>query len=160
MPTAKTYTVERRTDVGAPAERVRAELEDLHRWRAWSPWEGLDPALSRTYTGPESGPGAAYAWSGNRRAGRGRMEVLESTPAAVSIAIAFEKPFPSTSTSTFVLEPQGADGATTRVTWRMTGPRPLLLRVLGPVLTMDTIVGKDFEKGLAQLRAVAEAPAR
>jgi len=152
----KTYTVERRTVVGAPPERVRSELDDLRRWQGWSPWEGLDPDLQRTYTGPASGPGAAYAWSGSAKAGRGRMEVVSSTPEAVSIDIVFEKPFPSTSTSTFSLIPSGGS---TEVVWAMVGPRPLVMRLLGAVISMEKIVGKDFERGLAQLKARAEAPA-
>ncbi|TNM59799.1 SRPBCC family protein [Streptomyces sp. NP160] len=160
MASPQTYTVERSTVVAAAPDRIRAEVDDLHRWRAWSPFEGLDPALQRTYGGPASGPGATYAWSGNRKAGRGTMEVLESTPGAVRVSVVFEKPFPSTSTSTFSLVPEpAADGAPrTRVTWSMTGPRPLLLRVLGSVISMDKVLGKDFERGLQQLRAVAEAP--
>lgn len=155
MASSTTYTVERRTVVAAPPERIRAEIDDLRRWQAWSPFEGLDPDLERTYSGPASGPGSAYAWSGNRKAGRGHMEVKTSTPEAVSIDLAFEKPFPSTSTSTFTLLPAG--GSTT-VVWSMVGPRPLVLRLLSPVMSMDKIVGKDFERGLAQLKAVAEAP--
>lgn len=152
----KTYTVERRTVVDAPPERVRSELDDLRRWQGWSPWEGLDPDLQRTYTGPASGPGAAYAWSGNAKAGRGHMEVVSSTPEAVSIGIVFEKPFPSTSTSTFSLLPSGGS---TEVVWSMVGPRPLVMRLLGAVISMEKIVGKDFERGLVQLKARAEAPA-
>jgi len=153
---SKTYTVERRTVVDAPPECIRSELDDLRRWQGWSPWEGLDPDLQRTYTGPASGPGAAYAWSGNAKAGRGRMEVVSSTPEAVSIDIVFEKPFPSTSTSTFSLLPSGGS---TEVVWSMVGPRPLVMRLLGAVISMEKIVGKDFERGLAQLKARAEAPA-
>ncbi|MBF5081960.1 SRPBCC family protein [Quadrisphaera sp. INWT6] len=154
MASEKTYTVERRTVVAAPPERIRAEIDDLRRWQGWSPWEGLDADLQRTYTGPPSGPGAAYAWSGNKKAGRGRMEVRSSTPEAVAIDIVFEKPFPSTSTSTFSLLPSGGS---TELVWSMVGPRPLVLRLLGPVISMDKIVGKDFERGLAQLKARAEA---
>jgi hypothetical protein len=150
----KTYVVERRTVVAAPPDRVRAELDDLRRWQGWSPWEGLDTDLQRTYTGPPSGPGAAYAWTGNKKAGRGRMEVRSSTPEAVSVDVVFEKPFPSASTSTFSLLPSGGS---TEVVWSMVGPRPLVLRLLGPVISMDKIVGKDFERGLAQLKARAEA---
>ena len=150
----KTYTVERRTVVAAPPERIRPEIDDLRRWQGWSPFEGLDPDLQRTYSGPASGPGAAYAWSGNKKAGRGRMEVRSSTPEAVAIDIVFEKPFPSTSTSTFSLLPSGGS---TEVVWSMVGPRPLVLRLLGPVISMDKIVGKDFERGLAQLKARTEA---
>ncbi|PWJ51815.1 Polyketide cyclase / dehydrase and lipid transport [Quadrisphaera granulorum] len=161
MAIAQTYTVERQVLVAAPPERIFAEIADLRRWQGWSPWEGLDPALDRTYSGPGSGEGAAYAWSGNRKAGKGSMRVARAeAPRVVSIDIAFEKPFPNTSTSTFTLTPEDDDGGApaTRVTWTMVGPRPLVMRLLGPALSMDKIVGKDFERGLQQLRAVSEAP--
>lgn len=161
MATAKTYTVERQVLVAALPERIFPEIADLRRWQRWSPWEGLDPALERTYSGPGSGVGAAYAWSGDREAGRGSMRVARAeAPRVVSIDIAFEKPFPNTSTSTFTLTPEDGDGGSpaTRVTWTMVGPRPLVMRLLGPVMSMDKVVGKDFERGLQQLRSVAEAP--
>ena len=71
---ADTYLVERSTTIHAPAELIFAYIADFHRWTAWSPWEGLDPEMRRTYSGPDSGPGATYAWAGNRKAGEGRME--------------------------------------------------------------------------------------
>ena len=154
MSDTDTYTVERSTTVDASAEQVYEEVVDFHRWRAWSPWEDLDPALNRTYSGPEQGPGAVYEWSGNRKAGSGRMEIVDAVPASrVAVDLRFLKPFKSRSTTTFTLEPEGAR---TRVTWTMTGERTLGLKVMGLFTSMDKLVGGDFEKGLARLKSVAE----
>ncbi len=148
------YKVSRAILVDAPASDVYARIVDLHRWREWSPWEGLDPDLQRDYSGAEQGVGARYAWSGNKKAGKGSMEIVAADePSAVDVAVAFEKPFKSSSTSSFRLEPEGSG---TRVTWTMIGTHSLFSRIAGPLGIFDKMIGKDFEKGLADLKAAAE----
>ena len=93
------FEVVRSTTIGAPPERVHGLIDDLRAWRAWSPWEDVDPALRREYSGPESGVGARYAWEGNRKAGKGSMEILESTPERVQLGLTFEKPWKATNRS-------------------------------------------------------------
>lgn len=152
-----TYTVERAQGIDAPPERVFERIADFHRWTAWSPWEDLDPNLRRSYSGAEAGPGAVYAWSGNRKAGQGRMEITGvSAPSRIDIDLVFEKPWKAHNTTVFAIEPS-AEGS--RVTWTMTGPKTLMTRVMGIFTSMDKLVGKDFEKGLTRLKAVAERPA-
>jgi hypothetical protein len=154
---ADTYSVERGTSIAAPPERVYAEVADFRRWQAWSPWEDLDPDLQRTYSGAEAGTGARYAWSGNRKAGQGSMEITRAeAPSAVDIDLVFEKPFKSRNRSSFAIAPEGEAGS--RVTWSMTGPKSLMLKVMGIFKSMDAMIGPDFEKGLARLRAAAESP--
>ena len=123
---------------------------------AWSPWEDLDPELSRDFTGPDSGIGAHYAWSGNRKAGQGSMEITSSTPDEIGIRLEFLRPFRSTNSVTFTLVPV-VDG--TEVTWLMTAEQRGLMAVVGKLIPMDRFIGKDFERGLTRLKAVAEAPA-
>jgi hypothetical protein len=132
-----TYTVQRSTTIGAPPERVYDQLADFHNWRNWSPWEDLDPELQRTYSGAESGTGAVYAWSGNRKAGQGRMEITEATlPLKVQLDLVFEKPWKARNDTRFEIQPQ-ASGS--HVTWTMTGPADVhdqgdgRLQVDGPV---------------------------
>jgi uncharacterized protein YndB with AHSA1/START domain len=150
-----TFTVERSALVPAAPQKVYDLLVDFHQWPQWSPWEELDPAMERTHSGAASGVGAKYAWSGNKKAGRGSMEITDATPpSSVVIKLDFVKPFKSSNTTTFTLTPAG-DG--TQVRWSMTGPRPLLMRLFGFVFNMDKLVGKDFEKGLARLGTVASS---
>ena len=152
-----TFTVERSATVDAPAESIYPHIADFHRWTSWSPWEGVDPDLRRSYTGPASGIGAKYAWSGNRRAGRGSMEIVRAdSPGRVEIDLIFEKPVKARNDTVFSLEPVEADPARTRVTWTMTGPQTLRGKVIGKVFKMDKLLGNDFEKGLAGLKSVAE----
>ena len=151
------YTVERSTKINAPASAIYEQIADFHRWTAWSPWEGLDPDMKRTYSGPESGPGAAYAWSGNRKAGEGQMEITQAAPPSrVEVALDFLKPFKSSSITTFDLV---AEGEATRVIWTMTGPKTLMTRVIGLFKSMDKMIGPDFEKGLDRLATVTERSA-
>jgi Polyketide cyclase / dehydrase and lipid transport len=147
------FEVVRRTHVAADPARVHDLINDFHKWRAWSPWEDVDPALQRDYSGSDSGVGAHYAWSGNRKAGRGTMEITDSNPEQIAIDLRFEKPFRSENRIDFELLP--SDGGTD-VAWRMTGEQTGLAGLLGKVFRMERLVGGDFEKGLAQLKSAAE----
>ena len=154
---ADTYTVERSATIEAPPDRIYAQVADFHNWPNWSPWEGLDPNLKRTYSGADAGAGAVYAWSGNRKAGQGRMRITDATePSSVQIDLVFEKPFKSRSDTSFAIEPQ-ASGS--RVTWSMTGENTFMMKLIGIFRPMDKMIGPDFEKGLQQLKATAEKPA-
>ena len=152
------YEVVRSVSIAADPARVHALVDDFHEWAAWSPWEGLDPKLQRTYSGPASGVGARYAWQGNRRAGSGSMEITGSTSRAVDIQLVFLKPFAATNHVWFNLRPTEVERAPgTAVEWRMRGEQKGVWGVVGRLLPMDRLIGKDFEKGLARLKAVAEA---
>lgn len=148
------FTVVRTSSISADPALIHALVNDLHEWPAWSPWEGLDDDLERTYSGAESGVGAHYAWKGNRKAGEGSMEIVSSTPEQVALVLRFLKPFKATNDVTFRITPAGG-GAD--VAWEMTGVQTGLMAVFGKLIPMDRLVGKDFEKGLAQLKTVAEA---
>ncbi|MFO0696232.1 MAG: SRPBCC family protein [Polyangiales bacterium] len=147
------FRVERSIAIAASPEAIASHLDDFHRWTRWSPWEGLDPAMKRTYSGAEKGVGAVYAWEGNGKVGAGRMEVLASSPSAVRIKLDFLRPFEAHNQAEFGLEP-GASG--TKVTWAMTGKSAFPAKVMGLFLDMDEMIGKDFAKGLANLKDVVE----
>lgn len=151
---ADTYTVQRSAVINAPAKDIYAQIVDFRNWRAWSPWDELDPDMTRTYSGADSGPGAVYTWSGNRKAGQGRMEITDATePSDVTIALDFLKPFKSSSTTAFRLQP--TEGVT-KVTWTMTGPKTLMVKVMSLYKSMDKMVGPDFEDGLQRLAVATE----
>lgn len=153
-----TYTVERSTTIAGPPERIYEQVVDFHRWTHWSPWEDVDPGMDRTFRGADSGPGAAYAWSGNRKAGQGRMRITGvQEPTEVAVDLEFDKPFKAHNTFAFVLSPEGPDR--TRVRWVMTGPKTLATKVMGLFTSMDKMIGPDFERGLARLKDVVETHA-
>ena len=150
-----TFRIERQVAIKAPGEKIFDLIDNFRHWALWSPWEGIDPQLKRTHSGAEHGVGAAYAWEGNSKVGSGSMEILESvSPSRVRIRLDFLKPFEAHNQAEFTL---AATGDTTTVTWAMTGPVAFPLKVMGLVMSMDSMVGKDFEKGLASMKAVAEA---
>jgi hypothetical protein len=149
-----TFRVQRATTIDAPAEKIFGHISDFHRWGSWSPWEKMDPAMKRSYSGADSGAGAVYEWQGNSKVGQGRMEITEApAPSKVAIKLDFLKPFEAHNVATFTLEPQG--GAT-KVTWAMDGPTPYPAKVMHLFFNMDRMVGKDFETGLANLKTIAE----
>ncbi|PUA80869.1 SRPBCC family protein [Nocardioides currus] len=148
------FSMSRSTTINAPSDRIHSHLDDFHEWPQWSPWEGLDPDMERTYTGPEKGVGSHYAWAGNKKAGEGTMEITGSTPSRIEIALGFLKPFKASNVTVFELAPAGA-GAT-RVTWHMTGRRNPIMAIAGK-LFFDKAIAKDFDRGLARLKTVSEA---
>ena len=149
-----TFRVERSTVIAAPPERVYPFINDFHRWPAWSPWEKMDPSMQRTYSGADQGKGTVYGWEGNKKVGQGRMEITDTVPSSkVVIKLDFLKPFEAHNTTEFTLSPQG--GAT-KVNWAMHGPHPFFFRLMAMLCNMDKMVGKDFEAGLANMKAAVE----
>lgn len=142
----------RSTHIAAPASVVHALVTDFRAWPKWSPWEELDANLHREYSGADTGVGARYRWEG-KKAGAGSMVITQSSPDRIHIDLDFEKPIKANNKVVFRLESQGD---ATQVTWTMSGNRGVLLAILGR-LFFDGMVGKDFEKGLAKLKGVAEA---
>lgn len=150
------FITERSTRISAPAERIVSMIDDFHQWAKWSPWEKLDPTMTRTFSGAPHGVGAVYEWSGNGKAGAGRMEISQRDAGRVAIPLTFIRPFKANNLAEFLFAP---DGDATRVTWRMSGNRPFVAKLFGIFMDMDALVGRDFEAGLATLRNVCEQPA-
>jgi carbon monoxide dehydrogenase subunit G len=146
--------VQRTRSIKAPPEKIVAFINDFHRWTAWSPYEGRDPAMKRTYSGAESGKGAVYEWEGNNAVGKGRMEITDvALPSRVTIKLDFFKPFEGHNIAEFTLAPVGA---ATNVTWAMRGPAAFQMKFMGIFVNMDKMLGKDFETGLANLKTASE----
>ena len=148
------FVVSRSTSIDAPAEAIFPLINDFKHWPEWSPFEKLDPEMQRTLSGADSGKGAVYAWEGNSKAGKGRMEITGSAPSSqVALKLDFEKPFRANNSVDFSLSPSG-EGTT--VTWAMRGARPFIAKLMGLFMNFDTLIGKDFEAGLANLKRVTE----
>jgi len=150
-----TLHVERTARIDAPPQQIFPLIEDFRRWGPWSPYERRDPTMKRSYGGAERGEGAVYAWEGNRDIGKGRMEIVESVPPSrVALKLDFAEPFEAHNVVQFTLEPEG--GAT-RVTWAMQGPSSFVSKLMSVFIDMDDMIGRDFEAGLANLKAIAES---
>jgi len=154
----KAFRIERSATIKAPASAVFAQVNDFQNWRAWSPWEKLDPALKRSYAGPAAGPGSQYAWIGNRKVGEGRMTILDSRAGElIRIKLEFFKPFAATNTAEFTFKPEGNQ---TGVRWSMFGEKNFVAKAVHLFMNMDKMIGGQFEKGLSSMKAVAEAPTK
>jgi hypothetical protein len=152
------FKVERSATIAAPADVVYANVVDFKKWEAWSPWAKLDPASKSTFEGTDGAVGSSMAWSGNDKVGKGKMTITKAEPAKqVEIKLEFQEPFKATNTTVFALAP---DGAGTKVTWTMSGENDFMGKAMSMFMNMDEMVGKDFDKGLAQMRTADEEEAK
>jgi K+-transporting ATPase KdpF subunit len=149
-----TFHVQRTATINAAPDKIFAHINDLHAWEAWSPYMKLDPAMKMTYSGAASGTGAAYEWEGSSSVGAGRVTITDTaTPSKVSIKLDMLKPFASSNDVIFSLQPRGE---ATDVTWAMDAPNKWISKVMSVFINMDTMVGGQFEEGLANLKALTE----
>lgn len=146
--------ISRSTTIRAQPEIIFERVNDLHQWEAWSPWEKMDPASTKTYEGPAEGVGAACAWAGNNQVGQGKMTIIESRPhELVRFQLDFIRPVKASNSAVFTFKPAGRD---TVVTWSMYCKSSFAGKALGLFCNCEKLVGSQFEKGLAQLRALSE----
>ncbi len=149
-----TFRVQRATRIKAPPEKIFALINDYRSWGSWSPYEKMDPAMKRTFSGAANGKGAVYEWEGNNKIGKGRIEITDtSPPSQVTIKLDFVKPFEAHNIAEFTLEPKGDS---TDVTWAMHGPSPYISKVMSLFFSMDSMVGGQFVEGLTNLKTIAE----
>src|SRR5580765_4568725 len=148
------FKITRVASMNASPDKVFEQVNDFHKWDAWSPWAKLDPAMKTTYSGAASGTGSSYSWVGNDKVGAGRMTIADSHPSEhIKIDLEFIKPFAAKNVTDFAFKP---DGDKTTVTWTMTGKNNFMAKAFNLVMNMDKLVGGDFEKGLGQLKTVVE----
>ncbi len=151
-----TFQVVRSAVIAAPPGALFGHINDLHRWQAWSPYEKLDPAMKREFSGPAAGVGATYAWSGNRNVGSGRMTIVAERPAEeIRFKLEFLAPMAGVCEAVFTFAPEGGG---TRVTWRMSGRNNYAAKVFCLFMNMDRMIGGQFAAGLASLKQLAENP--
>jgi len=149
------FKVTRSGIVSAPASAIFPHVNNLQKWEAWSPWAKLDPNAKNSFEGPSEGVGAKMSWAGNNKVGVGSMTIMESRPDEfVQFKLEFQKPMQATNIAEFIFKPEGDQ---TAVTWTMSGTNNFMGKVMNLVMNCDKMVGGQFEKGLADLRAVVEA---
>lgn len=149
-----TFRVQRSIDIDAPADKIFPLINDYRNWGSWSPYEHVDPAMQRTFSGAPSGKGSVYEWRGNKNIGHGRMEILDTAPPSkVVIKLDFFSPFEAHNMAEFIMQPKGN---ATNVTWAMHGPVPFMAKMIHMFMNMDRMVGGQFQQGLVSMKAVAE----
>jgi uncharacterized protein YndB with AHSA1/START domain len=145
--------LDRSVVIAAPAEAIYPLIVEPRRFQEWSPWYEKDPNAKYTYEGPERGVGASMRWSGNRDVGEGSQTVIAAEEnRRVETALDFGPQ--GTATASFTLTPQDRG---TRVVWGFVtdlGFNPMS-RWFG--LFFESLLGPDYEQGLANLKRVVEA---
>jgi len=150
------FRIQRSAEICAPMEAVFPLINDLRQFNSWNPFAKADPEVNIIYSGPANGVGAAYDWSG-KKSGAGRMRIAQVVPSSkVRMQLDFNKPFVANNVAEFTLAPRGA---LTTVTWAMTGRSPFSHKLMGTICNMDKMVGGEFAKGLASLKAMVEKSA-
>jgi hypothetical protein len=148
------YRLTRQILIAAPATKIFEQVNDLKKWDGWSPWAKLDPNAKVTFSGPQSGEGASFRWDGNDKVGAGTMVITESKPVTrVATRTDFTRPFEGSSHSDFVFSEQGGQ---TNVIWSMFGKQNFIGKAICLFMPMEKVMGPEFEKGLAALKAVVE----
>jgi hypothetical protein len=148
------FSITRSTTISASPQAVFPQVNDFHNWEAWSPWAKIDPEMKMTFAGPAAGAGAVYTWTGNSKVGEGRMTIVESRASdLVRIKLEFLKPFAATNATEFTFQPQGSQ---TAVTWSMSGKRNFMTKAMGLVMSMEKMLGGQFDQGLAKMKVIAE----
>lgn len=145
--------VERSITIKATPAQIHPQINDYRNWMVWSPWEKVDPNMKRAFSGAEKGVGSKYSWVGNGDVGEGDMEIISSEPGKIVLNLHFVKPFEGLSKAIFTMQPEGE---ATKVTWAMDSDSPFPCKVMQVFMSMDDCCGKEFEKGLASLKAVSE----
>lgn len=150
----KEFRLERSRQIAAPPEAVFAQVNDFHNWQKWSPWAKLDPDAKNTYSGPDAGEGARFAWDGNDDVGAGQMTIVESRPnELVQLKLEFTRPMENVCDTIFTFTPS-EEG--TLVTWSMAGSNSFLGKAVHLLIDMDKMVGAQFEEGLTNLQQIVE----
>jgi Polyketide cyclase / dehydrase and lipid transport len=148
------FTITRSIAISTPPSAPFAQVNDFHQWLAWSPWEGIDPDLKRTYGGSAAGTGATYAWDGNNKVGAGSMTITDSQPAhLIRMNLDFLRPFTARNLTEFTFSPRGDH---TIVTWTMSGKETFATKLFALVCNRDKIVGSMFTEGLEKMKAACE----
>lgn len=149
------FKVSRSATMKAPPAAVFEQVNDFHKWEAWSPWAKMDPNAKSTFEGPTSGKDAKFSWAGNSEVGEGSMTIVESQPNdVVRIKLDFVKPFAGANDVEFTLKPQGDQ---TAVTWSMAGKTNFMTKAIGLFMDCEQMVGDQYDQGLANIKAIVEA---
>lgn len=147
------FHVERAIDIQAPPEKIFGLINDFRQWDAWTPYN-KDPAMKKTYSANTSGKGAHYAWEGNKEVGQGEITITDATPPReIEMELHMIKPFEGRNHVVFSIE---ATGGITKVTWALEDQHTYFLKLLSIFISMDKMIGNDFETGLARLKVTAE----
>jgi hypothetical protein len=149
------FHIARSLMMAATPDKIFAQVNDLHLWHDWSPWAKLDPNSKVTFTGAPAGVGAVMGWDGNAKIGKGSMTITDSQPnSMIRMRLDFERPMHTTNMAEFTFTPAGNQ---TTVTCSTSGRNSFIAKIMVLLLNCKKMMNAQFDKGLANLKAVVEA---
>lgn len=149
----KTYRVSRSIEINSPDSIVYYKTLNLNNFSIWNPWMEMEPSAKKTVTGDGVSVGSAFGWAG-KEVGTGSMTIEKLTPLKqIDERLEFIEPFKSTSLTSFYFEPSANGG--TNVTWDFSGDNNSIME-RWMSLCYDAMIGKDYAKGLANLKTFIE----
>ena len=148
-------TISREILIKASPESLFPHINNSKKMNAWMPWQDSDPGVKMQYSGPEEGVGAKSSWESSGKMGLGNAVVVESIPnKSVKTQLTYTKPMEMSQLAEVSLAP--VDGGT-KVKWSVEAHNGFVFRLIGTIMNMDKMVGGEFEKGLAKLKAMTES---
>jgi Polyketide cyclase / dehydrase and lipid transport len=147
------FALQREININALPADIFPWINNLKNMNQWNPWSTQDAKSVITYEGPEEGPGATYGWAGGKL-GQGKFQIVDTKyPTNVNCRLLMIKPMTADNVVSFQLT---SSSGPTRVTWKMSGQNRFVNKLMHTVMNMDKMVGRDFDKGLASLKAMVE----
>jgi len=147
------FNVSKNITIDAPAAEIFSQVNDFHKWEAWSPLAKLDANVQTSFEGSESGVGAITKWSGNKEVGEGSMTIVESiNNEFIKIGLEMTKPFATSNTTEFSFKEENGQ---TSVTWTMYGKKNFIGKAMEIIFNCNEMVGKRFEEGLVNLKTLS-----
>lgn len=147
------FRVARSASILAPPEKIAPYINDLRCHIEWSPWEKMDPAMVRSFSGSPAGIGQHYNWDSKKQVGAGSLEITEITAAKTRMNLDFTRPFKSNNVVEFAFERKGD---ATQVTWSMNGITPFWAKIMHVFCNAEKMCGDAFNQGLSDLKLLAE----
>lgn len=149
----KTYSVSRSTIVNASDSTIYNNIANFNEFLKWNPWYKMEPTAKTTISGPVAQKDHLYEWVG-KETGSGQMKIINVQPnQMVDVELKFIEPFESLANTKFEIT---SNGANKKVTWSISGDNNLMGKWMGVFMSMDSMIGKDFEDGLKSLKIKSE----
>ena len=162
------FEIERAVSIDVAPKRVFPLISDLRQFAKWSPWEGPDAEMIRSYSDPAKGEGASYEWTHHAGVTSGRIKITSTqSPSKVRMKLDLERKFEmqnvevksvapldvSSSAELVIVERGGA----TVVTWNLRGKYSLVDKLKSFAGMLNNDIGDELDLGLARLKKLAES---
>ena len=148
----RNFSVEKEITIARPQAEVFAYVKNISNQNHFSVWNMADPNMKQEQRGTDGNIGFVLYWNGNDDVGEGEQEIRKIENGRIDTELRFKRPFESTANAFIATVPD--DTNTTTVTWGMYGTSSYPMNFMN--LFCGSIIGKDLDKGLHNLKDVME----